>query len=160
MPSDRFSEIYDIYGPQVFRICMGYVNDRAEAQDLVQETFINIRRGLPTFRQEARLSTWIFRIATNNCLRHLERSKRLPTTELSPNITAIPVPEKDPKLAFLYKCISELEETDRVIISLLLEEVPQLEIAEIVGISLVNTRVKIHGIKAALAIKFKKHGEF
>ena len=160
MPSNKFSEIYDTYGPQVFRICMGYVGDRVEAQDLVQETFINVWKGLSKFRHDAKLSTWIFKIATNNCLRHLEKSKRIQKTELPPNLEALSEPEENAKLAFLYSCIAELEETDRLLISLTLEELPQIEIADIVGISITNVRVKIHRIKAALTLKFKNHGEF
>lgn len=160
MPFDQFSEIYDNYGPQVFRICMSYVNDRVEAQDLVQETFINVWKGLPKFRHEAKLSTWILKIATNNCLRHLEKSKRMLTIEFPPNFIAISEPEESTRLTFLYSCISDLEETDRILLSLTLEELPQIEIADIVGISVTNVRVKIHRIKAALTLKFKHHGEF
>jgi len=75
----------------------------------------------------------------------------------------LPAPHEETqeeKLAFLYSCVSELEETDRIIISLLLEDLPQAEIAAIVGLSDVNVRVKIHRIKDKLAIKFKEHGQF
>jgi RNA polymerase sigma-70 factor (ECF subfamily) len=64
------------------------------------------------------------------------------------------------KLRFLYKCISELEEIDRIIISLVLEDIPQAEIAGIVGLSEVNTRVKIHRVKEKISKKFKSHGQF
>ena len=77
--------------------------------------------------------------------------------------TDIPLQEDeriDEKLEFLYKYISGLEETERIIISLLLEGLPQAEIASIVGLSEVNTRVKIHRIKEKLAVKFKHHGRF
>ena len=64
------------------------------------------------------------------------------------------------KLQFLYKCIASLEETDRIIISLVLEDLPQAEIAAILGISHANVRVKVHRIKDKLAIKFRDHGQF
>jgi RNA polymerase sigma-70 factor (ECF subfamily) len=60
----------------------------------------------------------------------------------------------------LYACIAELRETDRIIISLALEEVPQSEIAAIVGLTETNIRVKIHRIKERLSGKFKDHGQF
>ena len=56
---------------------MGYVNDYSLAQDMAQETFIKVWQYLPTFRNEANIDTWIFRIATNNCLRQLERKKQI-----------------------------------------------------------------------------------
>ena len=155
-----FEEIYSLYSPQIFRVCMGYVNDADQAKDLTQETFISVWRNLSTFRNESKISTWIFRIATNNCLRAIEKSKRVIHTELPVNLPDIPEESKEGQLAFLYNCIAELEETDRIIISLVLEDLPQAEIADIVGVSNANIRVKVHRIKEKLATKFKKHGQF
>ena len=72
------------------------------------------------------------------------------------------VPEEthEDKLTFLYNCIAELEEIDRIIISLVLEDLPQAEIASIVGLSHGNIRTKVHRIKDKLATKFKDHGQF
>jgi len=156
-----FEEIYSLYSSQIFRVCMGYINDREQAKDLTQETFISVWKNLSTFRNQSKISTWIFRIATNNCLRALERSKRVMITELPFHLPDEPHEEtQEEKLTFLYNCIAELEETERIIISLVLEDLPQAEIAAIVGLRTVNTRVKIHRIKEKLAIKFKYHGQF
>jgi len=156
-----FEEIYSLYSPQIFRVCMGYVNDHDQAKDLTQETFISVWKNLAGFRNQSKISTWIFRIATNNCLRAIEKSKRVVITELPFHLPAAPQEEsQEEKLAFLYKAISELEEIERIIISLVLEDLPQAEIADIVGLSTGNTRVKIHRIKEKLAIKFKDHGQF
>jgi len=156
-----FEEIYSLYSPQIFRVCMGYINDREQAKDLTQETFISVWKNLSTFRNQSKISTWIFRIATNNCLRALERAKRVMITELPFHLPDEPHEEtQEEKLTFLYNCIAELEETERIIISLVLEDLPQAEIAAIVGLTTVNTRVKIHRIKEKLAIKFKYHGQF
>ncbi|MNY80439.1 RNA polymerase sigma factor [compost metagenome] len=57
----------------------------------------------------------------------------------------------------MYKCIAELPETDRIIISLELEDIKQNEIAKIVGLSEANVRVKIHRIKEKLTQKFKEN---
>jgi len=156
-----FEEIYSLYSSQIFRVCMGYINDREQAKDLTQETFISVWKNLSTFRNQSKISTWIFRIATNNCLRALERSKRVMITELPFHLPDEPHEEtQEEKLTFLYNGIAELEETERIIISLVLEDLPQAEIAAIVGLTTVNTRVKIHRIKEKLAIKFKYHGQF
>jgi len=151
-----FEEIYAQYSPQIFRVCMGYINDHEQARDLTQETFISVWKNLSSFKNQSKISTWIFRIATNNCLRAIERSKRMIKTELPVNLPAANEETQDEKLALLYSCIAELEETERIIISLVLEDLPQAEIAAIVGLSNVNTRVKIHRIKEKLANKFKK----
>jgi RNA polymerase sigma-70 factor (ECF subfamily) len=155
-----FEEIYLKYSPQIFRVCMGYINDHDQARDLTQETFIAVWKNLSSFKNQSKISTWIFRIATNNCLRAIEKSKRITTTELPFNLPEIHEESQEEKLTFLYNCIAELGETDRIIISLVLEDLPQAEIASIVGLSEVNTRVKIHRIKEKLSTKFKHHGQF
>lgn len=152
-----FEEIYEAYWQKVFRICMGYVNDADWAKDITQETFITVWQKLPEFRNESAIGTWIFRIASNQCLRQLEKQKRMPKSELPEQLEAIQENSNETQINFLYKCIAELNEIDRIIISLELEDVRQAEIATIVGISESNVRVKIHRIKEKLTEKFKQH---
>lgn len=152
-----FEEIYQTYWQKVFRVCMGYVNDSDWAKDISQETFITVWQKLPEFRNEAAIGTWIFRIASNQCLRQLEKQKRMPKSELPEQLESKQDISNEGQIQFLYKCISELNEIDRIIISLELEDVKQAQIAEIVGISESNVRVKIHRIKEKLTEKFKQH---
>ena len=155
----NFETIYKTYWQKIFRLCMGYVNDTDAAKDLAQETFIKVWKQLPKFRNESSIGTWIFRIASNTCLRQIQKENKMPKSELPLEIkdevseTNI---EKD--IQFLYQCISELQEVERIIISLELEDMNQKEIAEIVGLSEGNVRVKIHRIKEKLTQKFKKNG--
>ena len=153
--SAAFDEIYKTYWQRIFRLCMGYVNDADLAQDLAQETFIIVWKQLSKFRNESAIGTWIFRIASNHCLRQMEQQKRYPKTALPLDLREEKQPTIEPQLQFLYKCISELPETDRIIISLELENVKQAEIAAIIGLSEANVRVKIHRIKEKLTQKFK-----
>lgn len=152
-----FEEIYKNYWQRIFRLCMGYVNDKDLAKDLAQETFIIVFKKLPEFRNEAKIGTWIFRIASNICLRQIERRKRYPKDELPKNLSEENTVDSEPQIKFLYKCISELAETDRIIISLELENIKQEDIATIVGLSNANVRVKIHRIKEKIRIKFREY---
>jgi len=138
---------------------MGFVNDYDIAQDLAQETFIVVWQILDTFRNESGIGTWIFRIASNNCLRQIEKEKRSPKSDLPVHLTEEKQTSLEPKIQFLYQCIAELSETERIIISLELEDVKQAEIAKIVGLSEANVRVKIHRIKEKLTQKFKENGQ-
>ena len=153
----QFEEIYNTYWQPIFRLCMGYANDYALAQDLAQETFIAVWQSLPKFRGDSHISTWIFRIASNNCLRQIEKEKRLPKTDLPLHLKEEEQPSIEPNIRLLYQFIAELPETDRIIISLELEDVKQAEIASIVGLSEANVRVKIHRIKEKLTKKFSEH---
>jgi RNA polymerase sigma-70 factor (ECF subfamily) len=138
---------------------MAYLNDYEHAKDITQETFIAVWEHLSTFKNQSAISTWIFRIATNNCLRAIEKSKRIQTTDLPVHLPIVQEEAQEEKLIFLYKCIGELEESERIIISLVLEDLKQEEIAEIVGLSHANIRVKIHRIKEKLSNKFKEYGQ-
>ena len=156
----QFEEIYNRYAPQIFRVCLGYTNDADQAKDLVQETFISVWKNLKDFRNQSAISTWIFRIATNHCLRAIEVAKRMPPAELPLHLPDVCEESPEEKLSFLYQCIAGLEETERIIISLELEGLPQAEIAAVVGLSNGNVRVKIHRIKEKLAQKSKAYGQF
>lgn len=155
----EFETLYTTYAPRIFRLCMGYVNDADWAKDLVQETFIQVWQKLHTFRNESAISTWIFRIATNICLRQVERSSRMSKAELPFQLEDKKEEPLNEQIELLYKCIATLEETERLIISLVLEELPQKEIAAITGISEGNLRVKIHRIKQTLTERFNAYAK-
>jgi len=152
-----FEEIYNAYWDKVFRLCMGYVNDHDWAKDIAQETFITVWQQLPKFRNESAIGTWVFRIGTNHCLRQIEKQNRMPKTDLPVEIKDSIQPNVEGTVQHLYKCISELAELDRVIISLELEDLKQADIASIVGLSEANIRVRIHRIKTKLSKKFEDY---
>jgi RNA polymerase sigma-70 factor (ECF subfamily) len=152
-----FEEIYKTYWQRIFRLCMGYVNDHDWAKDIAQETFITVWQKLPEFRNESSVGTWIFRIASNHCLRQIEKQKRMTKSDLPIELEEVITINNEPQFNFLYQCIAELPEIDRLIISLELEDIKQVEIAAIVGISEANVRVKIHRIKEKLTQKFENY---
>ncbi|HMI61027.1 MAG TPA: sigma-70 family RNA polymerase sigma factor [Puia sp.] len=152
-----FEEIYREYWDKIYRLCQGYANDRDWAKDMTQETFVIVWQQLPHFRQESSVGTWIFRIACNNCLRQIEKENRFPRKELPADVSDRPDPDYSQELLFLQKCIAELGETDRLLIGLELENVPQAQIAVILGLSEANTRVRLHRIKDKIKQKFKSY---
>ena len=150
----RFEDIYKEYWQKVFRICMGYVNDHDWAKDIAQETFISVFQQLSNFRNQSAIGTWKYRIAVNHCLRQIDKNNKFIKSSFPIEIVEEQQPDIEGKIAFLYKSISELPETDRIVISLELENVKQAEIALIVGLSEANVRVRIHRIKEKLTQKF------
>src|SRR6218665_1097664 len=152
----EFEELYTTYSPKVFRLCLGYVNDKDQAKDLTQETFIRVWQSLDKFRNESSIGTWIFRIASNICLRQIDRSSKMVKMEVPFQLEDKKEEHLSEQLEILYKCIATLEESERLIISLVLEDLPQKEIAAITGISEGNLRVKIHRIKQVLTQRFNE----
>lgn len=148
-----FKEIFQANSKKIYRLCFGYTNDEDSANDLHQETFLKVWQNLDKFRNQAMISTWIYRIAVNTCLTYLKSEKRQAKDELTPNIIENKMEEvsdKQEQVKALYHCIAQLEENERLLITMVMDEIPYPEIAEISGISEGNLRVKIHRIKHKL----------
>lgn len=160
---ELFKEIFRANSRKIYHLCYGYTGDDSSAHDLMQDTFIKVWQNLDKFRNQAQISTWIYRIAVNTCLSYLRVEKRRAKDELTEKIIANKpeeVSEKSEQVSLLYKCISQLEENERILITMVLDEVPYPEIAQISGISEGNLRVKIHRIKQKLTEIYNRHERF
>ncbi len=160
-----FTDLYKRFSGKVYRVCLGFCNDSEEAKDLTQETFIAVWQNINSFRKEADIGTWIYRIATNKCLRLIEKESRKADMEKVQPMTLavseeISLGDQDEKMAFLRKTIASLPEIDRIIITLYMEDVLQERIAKITGLTHGHVRVKVHRIKEAICKKFKENGKF
>jgi RNA polymerase sigma-W factor len=82
-----YAEIVERYRPQIFTLIIRMVKTREEAEDLTQETFIKAFHSLPSFNAEYAFSTWLYKIAVNNCIDYF-RKKRLKTTSIDTPIMA------------------------------------------------------------------------
>ncbi len=71
-----FDELMIRYERQIYRICYRFVDNREDAMDLAQEVFIKAFEHLPTFRREASLKTWLYRIAMNHCINHVKKHNK------------------------------------------------------------------------------------
>lgn len=145
-----FSELYEHYFPMVKQICLGYCNgDRGTAQDIAQEVFINVWNGLERFRGEASHKTWLYRIAVNTCLLHLRSISKQPvTTNIDErHYEKSQEASSEVKIEVLYHTIGSLPPLERIIMMMVLEDLPYSEMATITGMNLINLRVKIHRIK-------------
>lgn len=156
---ENFNQIYKDFAPGIRRLCLSYTGDEHLADDLLQETFITVWNSLDKFRNEAKISTWIYRITVNTCLLQLNRNKKTvqKSEDFFHKIEDEETPDKENQITILHKSISELKEADRIIITLVLDEKPYEEIAEITGITENNLRVKIHRIKKELTEIYQKN---
>lgn len=70
---EAFTELYTLHKRRVFSICMRMVRDFSLAEDLTQETFLQLHRKLTSFRGESAFTTWLHRLAVNTTLMHLRK---------------------------------------------------------------------------------------
>jgi RNA polymerase sigma factor (sigma-70 family) len=153
-----FEELYTLYGSRIQKLCTAYTGDAELGRDLLQETFLKVWQNLSSYRSEASYSTWIYRIAVNTCLGHLRSPKNRRSEELGDHMVNKPIEVGvvEFQTQLLYSCIAQLPETERLILSMVLDEIPYPEIAAIIGVSEGNLRVKIHRAKAQLTALFNK----
>ena len=158
--NDLYKKVFDENKDKIYRICCYYVLNEEDRKDLFQEVLTHIYRGLHTFKAKSTLSTWIYRVTVNSCLGYLNKEKRRKrlysalsiynNAQTNDNTQIEKMLVKKEKIQHLYESINRLSFINRSIISLVLEDVSHKEIAEVLGISEENIRVKIHRIKKTL----------
>lgn len=142
---------------RLFRICSIYSEDSEAAKDLFQEVLVHVWRSMASFKGESSFGTWMFRIALNVCLRfkskytkNQSRFIKLDSVTIA-NFRSEEKPEEpDEKLASLRKCLKNLNEGDKAIIALYMEELAYKEISSILGLTENNVAVKVKRIKSKL----------
>ena len=142
-------------GGIVHKVSRLYRQEEADRQDLVQEILYQVWKSWPQFRGESKRSTWIYRIALNTAIADFRKLKRtLPTATLDPEppeiVDSIYDFEKEQQLEQLYTAIRQLNEIERAVVMLYLDDKSYEEMEDILGINQGNLRVKMNRIKDKL----------
>ena len=139
----------------IHKVCRIYTNNQEAHNDLFQEITIQLWKAYPKFRGDSKLSTWMYRIGLNTAITLYRKSKRTIKTQDFDTVlhriqsTSYDDTEEE-QLKLMYKAIHQLSDIDKALIFLYLEEKNYKEIAETIGISEVNARVKMNRIKTRL----------
>ncbi len=147
-----FSELIEEHQAIIHKVTMVYANGRANREDLFQEICLQLWKSYPNFREEAKFSTWMYRVALNTAISNVRKEKNNPDYEQlrdNDRIEDEGADEKE-KVSLLYRAISKLNRIDKAMILLWLEEKNYEEIASIMGTSKKNVSVKLVRIKRKL----------
>ncbi len=148
--------IFKEYRDKILRLCFAYLDDRSYAEDVFQEVLLAIWIGLKKFRHESGYGTWVYRITVNTIFLFNKKESRRRPAQINENIIDSSVSaleqkiQKERNIESLYRAISSLEEFDRILIGLYLEELKYEEIGAVLGISTSHVGVKISRIKDKL----------
>jgi RNA polymerase sigma-70 factor (ECF subfamily) len=145
-------EIHDQYYHRVRKFILASVKNESVADDLVQETFIKIQENLDSVRDPEKLSSWIFRIAYHLCQDHFRALKKSPSGEgIDEGLITLPETPVQKKLeqGEMSKCVQDklnlLPETQRsIIIFADIMDFSHQEIADILGLTVENVKVRLH----------------
>lgn len=145
----------------IHKVCNIYAMDEEHRKDLFQEILIQLWKSYPSFKGQAKFSTWMYKVSLNVAIQYLRKQKKKPNeVELSSNFNNLPdqikEEENDEKKQLLHQAIHQLNKIEKAIIMLYLEEKGYDEIAEIIGISQNYVRVKMARIRQKLKKRLKE----
>jgi len=172
---EAFAELVERYTPAIYNFILRTVRDETEAEDLVQNTFVQVWKSAKRYRVSAKFSTWLYTIARNLALNELRRRGRhraesldaphpdfeeLPLHQVEDEETLNPPQQlaREELFAKVEEAIRDLPENQRTALLLCREEdVSYEEIAEILGVSLSATKSIIHRARAVLRVRLKAY---
>ncbi|HEY1555598.1 MAG TPA: sigma-70 family RNA polymerase sigma factor [Kofleriaceae bacterium] len=170
-----FRELIEAHRDRVFNITFRMLGNRAEAEDVAQEVFITVFKTIDTFREEAKFSTWLYRVAVNHCknrIKYLARRHDRDRDELDDTTASgvngtigAPLPAApDHALAgaqmekLLQDAIENLDEEHRVVVVLRdVEDLSIEEICDITGLPDGTVKSRLHRARLALRKKLQRH---
>ncbi len=140
----------------IFKITKMYFNNPTDREDLYQEIVCRAWKSFPQFRGDSKFSTWLYRVALNTAMTFLKDEKKSPIQKDEEKVIKYNAPyedyssEKEEKLALMYRAIEQLSPIDKTLIFYFLQGYSGEEIAQEIGISHANTRVKLNRAKNKL----------
>ena len=175
---DRFPDLVKRYEQKLYNFSLRMCRDAADAEDTVQETFLNVFRYLKDFRYETKFKNWLYRVAASTCIKKRRKSKFAPQRELSldeflpqdeteipdqvPRWALMPLDKllNDELLDKINAAIFTLPEKYRLVIVLRdIEGFSTAETAQILNLSDANVKVRLHRARLFLRNKLKGYFE-
>lgn len=161
MPDKKeFIEIIKANEGLIYKVARVYAYSKEDGQDLYQEIVYQLWRSFPSFRQESKISTWIYRIALNTSITYFQKEKKkgnqVPIDEILINRTDTKDEAWNQRIETLYTTIRMLNTIEKGIILLYLEGKSYEEIAAITGFTVTNIGTRLGRIKQKLKEQVKK----
>jgi len=149
---EQFARLVREHKNTIYTVCYMFSQDEDEVNDLFQETLINMWKGIDGFREESKISTWIYRVALNTCLlQERKKKKEVQTVSLSMDINFFEDEDANSlQVRQLHERIGKLGLVDRAIVMMWLEDMSYDEIGAVMGITPQNVGVKLFRIKEQL----------
>jgi len=150
----KFTSLIKEHQGLIHKVCIMYEHDPDVRDDLFQEIVLQLWKSFHTFRGEAKITTWMYRIALNTAISGFRKQSRNVKTEdireMHFNISDHPTEDRDEESQKLQWAIRQLSEIERAMIMMALEEISYDEIADTIGITQNNVRVRMNRIREKL----------
>ena len=150
----KFISLINEHQGLIHKVCIMYESDREVRNDLFQEIVLQLWKSFPGFRGESKITTWMYRIALNTAISGYRKQTRKVKTEdlhdMHFNISEQYIDDGEENVQRLHHAIRQLSEIERAMVMMALEEIPYEEIAETIGITQNNVRVRMNRIREKL----------
>ena len=158
MTDDQFSALIGEHKGIIFKIANSYCRNLEDRKDVIQEIAVQLWKSHGNYDPRFKLSTWIYRIALNAAISAYRREKRR-SDRVSPldEIIFEPAAEQeapDPKIAIIHRIIGQLDELNRALMILYLDDNTYRDIAGILGLTETNVATKISRLKLKIKEQF------
>jgi len=163
--AEAFAELVTAYQHRVFGVALRMLGSAAEAEEIAQDVFLRAYRALHDFRGDAKLSTWLYAIASRLCLTRLGSSERGMSHRGGDKLARIPDQDPGPEAALeqsereaaLLRAIAELPDDRRIVVVLRdLEGLSYEEIAGALDLELGTVRSRLHRARMDLKDKLER----
>ncbi|RQO66346.1 sigma-70 family RNA polymerase sigma factor [Pedobacter sp. KBW06] len=135
----------------IYKVAKVYTDDKDDEQDLYQEIVYQLWKSFDSFKNEAKISTWMYRVALNTAITQLKKEKRkgehIPINEQVLNRAEVPDVSKEERIEHLYAQIRKLNTIEKAIILLYLEGKSYEEIAGLTGFTSSNVGTRLNRIR-------------
>lgn len=159
--SQKFHQIIEQHKGILFKVAKTYCRNDDDRQDLFQEMMIQVWKSLPKYNDTFAITTWLYRICLNVAISFYRKSAtrqnfNVPLVEELTSIREEESNQKQEQLSLLEKFISVLDDLDKALMLLYLEDKSYAEMSEIMGLSVSNVGTKLGRIKEKLKKKFSQ----
>ena len=153
--TSAFDEIVTRYQLRLFRFAHRLLRSNVEAEDAVQEAFVRAYRAIPAYRPDGYFSSWLYRIALNECRRRMRSRKPTVGLEFAPTVSDAPDPQQTALTSERNRRVREavegLPDNYRIVMTLFyFEEMPVDQISKAMGISASAVKVRLHRARLML----------
>ncbi|MEM9834652.1 MAG: sigma-70 family RNA polymerase sigma factor [Bacteroidota bacterium] len=145
----EFIHIVSAHQNIIHKVVRVYRDTSEDREDLFQEIVYQLWKSYPAYEGRAKITTWMYQIALNTAIAKY-RKKRINTHSAESLEVAVEKPSKHPERERLYRAIGTLNEADKAVITLYLDDYRYEEIADMLGITSSHVGVKLHRIKEKL----------
>jgi RNA polymerase sigma-70 factor (ECF subfamily) len=151
----KFINLINAHQGLIHKVCIMYESNPELRNDLFQEIVLQLWKSFHTFRGEAKITTWMYRIALNTAISGYRKQTRYVKTEdldeIHYNISEYHITDDgEDNTQRLQWAIRQLTEIERAMVMMVLEEIPYEEVAETIGITQNNVRVRMNRIREKL----------